>query len=100
MATTEPGSAGATESRIPKFNSIEDEAGFWDTHSFEEFADELEEVDDHMFVGILRNGILTVRFKGAELTALEAAAAQEGTNAAALAYTWVLERLGLAPEIR
>ncbi len=52
--TTKRGSAGTVESRIPTFSTIEEEAAFWDTHSFEEFADELEEVTDHRFVGMLR----------------------------------------------
>ncbi len=96
--TTKRGSAGTVESRIPTFGSIEEEAAFWDTHSIEEFADELEEVTDHRFVGMLHNDILKVCFQGAELEALEAAAAKAGTNSAALAYTWVLERLGLDPQ--
>jgi len=31
--------------RIPDFNSYEDEAEFWDTHSPEDFPDEFEEVN-------------------------------------------------------
>ena len=38
------------QSRIPVFKTIEEEADFWDTHSLEEFADELEEVTDVEFV--------------------------------------------------
>jgi len=42
--------AGARKSRIPTFKTIEEEAEFWDTHSIEEFADELETVTDVKFV--------------------------------------------------
>ncbi len=35
-----------TKSRIPTFKSIEEEAAFWDTHSSEEFADELTPVEN------------------------------------------------------
>jgi hypothetical protein len=33
------------KSRIPEFHTDEEERQFWDQHSFEEFADELEELD-------------------------------------------------------
>jgi hypothetical protein len=33
------------KSRIPLFRTDEEERLFWDQHSFEEFADELEELD-------------------------------------------------------
>lgn len=38
------------ESRIPHFNNIEEEAAFWDTHSTEDYADEMEQADDVRFV--------------------------------------------------
>lgn len=33
------------KSRLPLFSNDEEERQFWSQHSFEEFADELEEVD-------------------------------------------------------
>lgn len=39
-----------TKSRIPTFKTIEEEAAFWDTHSSEEFADELTPVENVKFV--------------------------------------------------
>lgn len=33
------------KSRIPRFRTDEEERQFWSQHSFEEFADELEELD-------------------------------------------------------
>lgn len=39
-----------TRSRIPTFKMIEEEAEFWDTHSIEEFADELTPVEDVKFI--------------------------------------------------
>ncbi len=35
------------KSRIPTFKTIEEEAAFWDTHSSEEFADELTPVEHY-----------------------------------------------------
>lgn len=43
------------KSRIPTFKTIDEEAEFWDTHSIEEFADELETVTNVKFVN-LANG--------------------------------------------
>jgi len=39
-----------TRSPIPTFKSVEDEAAFWDTHSSEEFANELVPVECVKFV--------------------------------------------------
>ena len=39
-----------TESRIPAFKTIEEEAEFWDTHDSSEFDDEFETVTDVRFV--------------------------------------------------
>src|SRR2546422_2951288 len=50
------------KSRIPTFQSIEEEAAFWDTHSSEEFADELTPVEDVKFVKAGAKRALTVRF--------------------------------------
>jgi hypothetical protein len=96
--TTNRSNTHVVESRIPTFNSIEEEAAFWDTHSFEEFADEPEVVNDHTFVAIRYNDVLKVVFKGDALEALDAAAAKAGVGVGALAYPWVLERLGMAPQ--
>ena len=50
------------ESRIPTFKTIEEEAAFWDTHSSEEFADELTPVENVKFVKADSKKALTVRF--------------------------------------
>jgi Cys-tRNA synthase (O-phospho-L-seryl-tRNA:Cys-tRNA synthase) len=52
-----------TKSRIPTFKSIEEEAAFWDTHSSEEFADELTPVENVKFVKARPKKALTVRFE-------------------------------------
>jgi len=51
-----------TKSRIPTFKTIEEEADFWDTHSIEEFADELTPVENVKFVKAGPKKALTVRF--------------------------------------
>ncbi len=38
------------KSRIPTFKTIEEEAAFWDTHSSEDFADELTHIENVKFI--------------------------------------------------
>lgn len=38
------------DSEIPEFESIQEEAEFWDTHDTTEFLDEFEEADNVVFV--------------------------------------------------
>ncbi len=52
----------ATKRSIPTFKTIEEEATFWDTHSSEEFADELTPVETVKFVKAHSKKALTVRF--------------------------------------
>lgn len=59
---TEKEQTDAANSRIPAFKTVEEEASFWDTHSSEEFADELTPVDDVQFVRAQSKKALTVRF--------------------------------------
>jgi hypothetical protein len=53
-----------TKSRIPTFKTIEEEAAFWDTHSSEEFADELTPVEDVKFVKAHQKKALTLVLAG------------------------------------
>lgn len=52
-----------TKSRIPTFKTIEEEAAFWDTHSSEEFADELTPFENVKFVKVRSKRALTVRLE-------------------------------------
>lgn len=51
-----------TKSRIPAFKTVEEEAAFWDSHSSEEFADELTPVEHVKFVKAHSKKDLTVQF--------------------------------------
>ena len=53
--------SGERESHIPQFATVEEEAAFWDTHSIEDFADELELVTDVKFVRARHTRAITVR---------------------------------------
>lgn len=83
---TEPNS-----SKIPEFASREEEAAFWDTHDFSEFADELTPVKVR-FAKRLSQG-MAVRFDEETLEALRAQARRRGIGPTTLIRMWVIERL-------
>jgi len=84
-----------SESRIPKFKTVAEEAEFWDTHSTTEFEDEFEAVPDVRFVVTRaqpKKGI-TVRLEEDYLAALRQEARAKGIGPSTLIRMWVLERL-------
>jgi|Deesub1362B_J571_1020462.scaffolds.fasta_scaffold01501_4 predicted HicB family RNase H-like nuclease len=43
--------------KLPRFQSIEEEAAFWDTHSFADYLHEFEEVEEPVFVKPRKLGV-------------------------------------------
>src|SRR2546430_10778054 len=76
---------------IPAFNSYEEEANFWDTHSITDFKGETELVKVRATRGLSAN--VQVRFDPETDQELEAIARERGMKKATLIRTWVLERL-------
>src|SRR6266852_6095920 len=83
----------APKSRIPAFKTIEEEAAFWDTHSSEEFADELTPVEDVKFVKASSKKTLTVRFDEETFEELTREAREKGIGPSTLARMLILEHL-------
>ena|SRR5215467_8121469 len=81
------------KSRIPTFKTIEEEAAFWDTHSSEEFADELTPVEDVQFVPARSKKALTVRFDEDTFEELSREAREKGIGPSTLARMLILEHL-------
>jgi predicted DNA binding CopG/RHH family protein len=79
------------KSRIPEFKSREEEARFWDTHSFADYWDELKPVKVRVAKN-LSEGI-TIRFDRETLNSLRKEAAHKGIGATTLIRMWILERL-------
>ena len=87
-ATTSP------PSHIPVFASVEEEAAFWDTHSFTEFADELEDVTGEVSMRVLSSDeSISLRFDTETIARLNDRAKVENTDPTTLVHRWVLERL-------
>ncbi len=75
---------------IPAFNSYEEEANFWDTHSITDFKGETEPVKVRATRGLSEN--VQVRFDPETDHELEAIARERGVKKATLIRMWVLER--------
>jgi predicted DNA binding CopG/RHH family protein len=78
-------------SRIPEFKNREEEAKFWETHSFSEFADELKPVKVH-FAKNLSEGI-TIRFDQSTLNKIRELAHKKGLGPTTLARMWIMDHL-------
>jgi predicted DNA binding CopG/RHH family protein len=75
---------------IPPFETIEEEAEFWDSHSA------VDEIDEGTLVGFRRSrktGSLTIRFQPEEIQRIREQASQRGIGPTTLARMWILERL-------
>lgn len=77
--------------RIPRTDSIQALAAFWQNHEVTDFEDELEEVPGPVFD---RAHVVGVPLTGDERQAIRHAAAARGVDEAELIHEWVRERLG------
>ncbi|MDE2992467.1 MAG: CopG family antitoxin [Chloroflexota bacterium] len=82
-----------TESRIPVFKTIEEEAEFWDTHDSSAYDDEFETLTDVKFVRSKRKQPLTVRLDQDTVAALRRQAHRRGIGTSTLARMWITERV-------
>jgi hypothetical protein len=78
--------------KIPRTDSIQELAAFWQTHDITCFEEELEEVDGPVFDR--QHVVVGVPFTNDEHEAIRQAAAVRGLDKASLIHEWVKERLG------
>jgi len=76
--------------KIPKSDSIQAMAEFWDTHDLTDFEDELEEVAEPVFV---RSAAIKVPLEAGEVKLVEKMAQAKGMSREELIRTWVLQKL-------
>ena len=76
--------------KMPKTDSIQELATFWQRHDLTDFDHELEEVPGPVFQ---RAHIIGVLLTGDEHQAVRDAAASRGMDEAALIHEWVKERI-------
>lgn len=80
------------KSKIPDFKNYEEEANFWDTHSFTDFEDELEDVDIVFELDKPRDETLILRLQKNFKNRLEHIARSKGLNVSTLARMWLMEK--------
>lgn len=90
------------KSKIPTFRNDQEEREFWNQHSFEEFADELEELD--VLIQPPRTEQIALRLTKKDLDTLQACAKQRGVGHTTLARSileqWLLRSRQKGPSGR
>lgn len=76
--------------RLPKTDSIDELAQFWDSHDLTDFEDELEEMAEPVFE---RDSTFTVQLDPAKADAVRQIANSKGSSPAKLIQLWVDERI-------
>jgi predicted DNA binding CopG/RHH family protein len=76
--------------KLPKTDSIQKLADFWDTHDLTDFEDELEEVAEPVFV---RDTAIKVHLESREAAAVQQLAQAKGVSQEELIRAWVLQQL-------
>ena len=75
---------------LPRTDSIQELARFWDTHDLTDFETELEEVAEPVFE---RETVVTIHLDSKDAETVEHIAESQGLDSAALIHQWVLQRL-------
>jgi len=78
------------KSKLPRTDSIDELAAFWDTHDSTDFDDELEEVEEPVFV---RETPIKVHLRSSEAEAVQQMAQAKGVSREELIRAWVLQKL-------
>jgi len=82
----------SAKSKIPQFETYEEEAKFWDTHDTTEFEDEFEPVEATFAQPLIQRG-LTVPLDAQTIELLQHLAREKKTEPATLVQIWILDRL-------
>ena len=77
---------------LPKTDSIEELARFWDTHDVTAFAEDLEEVREPVFVQ-KKNAVLKVTLRPSEAQRVRRIAGSRGDRDSALLRQWIIEKI-------
>ena len=79
-----------TSEALPKTDSIQELAQFWDTHDLTDFEDELEEVTEPVFE---RATVIAVNLESSEAEAVRNIARAKGVVETELIHEWVREKI-------
>jgi hypothetical protein len=78
------------KAKLPKFDSIEKLAKFWDTHDLTDFEDELQEVTEPVFIP---GKAIKLHLKPREAEAVRQMADANGVSPEELIRTWIRHQL-------
>lgn len=81
------------KTKIPKFNSVKEEALFWDTHSIADFMDETKKVDIIYAPKKEAKKSITIRMAPSVKWAVEKRADHYDISPSTLIRMWVVESL-------
>jgi len=76
--------------KLPKTDSVQKLAEFWDAHDLTDFEDQLEEVADPVFV---RETEIKVSLEPRDVAAVQKLAQAKGVTREELIRAWVLQKL-------
>ncbi len=76
--------------KLPRTDSIQELAKFWDSHDSADFADELEEVTNPVFA---RDDSIRLCLQSREASAVRKIAESKGISQAQLIREWVVQKL-------
>ncbi|MBI1956605.1 MAG: hypothetical protein HYS38_09455 [Acidobacteria bacterium] len=82
--------------KLPKTDSIEELARFWDTHDLTDFEEELEEAAEPVFVRA-KGTSLSIDLEPTEAQHLKKIARSKGVKETTVLRQWILERLQESP---
>ncbi|HID11380.1 MAG TPA: hypothetical protein EYP17_08790 [Candidatus Latescibacteria bacterium] len=80
----------SSKTEIPEFESIQEEAEFWDTHDTTEFLDEFEETDEVVFVRPEKQ-VVSLRLERDFVDRLKAYAQEIGVPYTTLIRMWIIK---------
>lgn len=83
--------------KLPKTDSVQELAEFWDTHDLADFEEELEEVAEPVFV---RGTAIKVPLESRQVEAVEQMAQAKGVSREELIRAWVLQKLARRNNVR
>ncbi len=78
--------------KIPKFNTEEEEVEFWDTHSLDEFNEDLTLAEDVIFKKS-RKKLVSLRLDSQQIEILKKIATGKGIGYLTLVRMWITEKL-------
>jgi predicted DNA binding CopG/RHH family protein len=78
------------KTKLPRTDSIQKLAEFWDKHDLTDFEDELEEVAEPVFV---RSDAIKVHLESGQAEAVQQMAQAKGVSREELIRAWILQKL-------